>query len=344
MVIAESVALVPAADGPSIGLAIHAWLDAKSRKSDSAKTARAYSDTLASFRAACVRVGLDLDRGEGRVLALLAQAWAGTERVDGRPVTPATYNQRLAIVSSFYTFARRRGLLDVDNPAALVDRRTVHSYAAAVPLEASAVAQRMAAIDRSTSAGLRDYALLAVALQTGRRLSELAGLRWGHVHLDAAAYRVTLTWIRAKGGKVMRDTLSTPVSRALLRWLQAAYGAQLGPAMAADAPVWRSLSCNGSGGQALSIRSIALICERRLGTSKVHALRHSFAHTMEATGAKVSEIQARLGHSSLQTTGRYLAALRSAENAHAEQVAAAFGLGQESPGDVCDEGGRGDGN
>jgi hypothetical protein len=47
---------------------------------------------------------------------------------------------------------------------------------------------------------------------------------------------------------------------------------------------------------------------------------------MEDAGAKVSDIQGRLGHSSLATTGRYLAALRSAENPHGEKVADLLGL------------------
>jgi integrase len=71
----------------------------------------------------------------------------------------------------------------------------------------------------------------------------------------------------------------------------------------------------------LTLQAIADLCERRLGTSTVHALRHTFAHAMEQVGAKVSEIQARPGHNSLDTTGRYLAALRSAENAHAGDLA-----------------------
>jgi hypothetical protein len=47
---------------------------------------------------------------------------------------------------------------------------------------------------------------------------------------------------------------------------------------------------------------------------------------MEEAGAKVSEIQSRLGHSNLATTGRYLASLRSADNQHAEVLASMFGM------------------
>jgi integrase len=47
---------------------------------------------------------------------------------------------------------------------------------------------------------------------------------------------------------------------------------------------------------------------------------------MEQIGAPVSEIQARLGHKSLATTGRYLASLKRAENRHGDQLAALFGI------------------
>ena len=87
-----------------------------------------------------------------------------------------------------------------------------------------------------------------------------------------------------------------------------------------------SFARNGSRGRALGIQSIADICAKRLGTSKVHALRPTFARAMEDAGAKVSEIQARLGHDSLATAGRYLAALHRADTPHAERLVTLFGL------------------
>jgi integrase/recombinase XerC len=47
---------------------------------------------------------------------------------------------------------------------------------------------------------------------------------------------------------------------------------------------------------------------------------------MEDAGAKVSDIQARLGHNSLATTGRYLAALRRADNLYADELARLMGF------------------
>jgi integrase len=107
----------------------------------------------------------------------------------------------------------------------------------------------------------------------------------------------------------MRDSLALPVGRGLLDWRDAFSG---------DGAVWVSLAHDSSYGRPLSSRSTAHVCLKYFGTSKVHSLRHSFAHAMEEAGAKSSEIQSRLGHSNLITTGPCLASLCSADNQHAE--------------------------
>jgi integrase len=196
-----------------------------------------------------------------------------------------------------------------------------------VALPPSAVRHKLQAIDRSTLDGLRDHALLAIALQTGRRLAEVAALTWSDLRFQDDG-RATITFQRCKGGKTMRDTIPPALTRTLLGWLQAFYGRQLDD-LPPDAPLWVSLATNGTRGKRLSTRAIEQICQDRLGTGKAHVLRHSFARALEDAGAKVSEIQARLGHESLATTGRYLAALRADENPHADALAALFGLDAE---------------
>jgi integrase len=311
--------LAVAAERRPIELAIAAWLDAKAKRTNSVKTATAYAATIAAFRALLRDHGLDLD-GDPALVALVAQGWAG----HGNPA-PATVNQKLAILSSFYSYALKRDLLKGGNPIGRVERRPVQGYAGAIPLPYLEVRARLAAIDRTTLVGKRDYALLVVGLQTGRRLSELGGVRYGDMTLSGE--RLTVVWRRCKGGKMMSDTLPSAVTRAVGEYLHALYGdALLKEGMPPDAPVWVSCARNASRGRALGIQSIADICERRLGTSKVHALRHTFARAMEDAGAKVSEIQARLGHDSLATTGRYLAALHRADNPHAERLVTLFGL------------------
>ena len=203
-----------------------------------------------------------------------------------------------------------------------VERRQVQRYATSKALSLADVRQQLASIDRSTTEGQRDYCLLAVALQTGRRVAELAGLRWGDIEVSGA--EITLTWRRTKGGKVMRDTLPAGLSRALASYLRLVYGERL-KSLPKDAAIWVSVSRQNVG-EAIGTQTIRRLCEQYLGTTKVHSLRHTFARTLEETGAKLSEIQARLGHTNAATTGIYMSALHSNENPHADALAELLGL------------------
>lgn len=393
-----------------MNLAIAAWLHAKFQRSRSVKTQSTYGAILQSFRALLQARGLDLDAADPRriaayatsdlsasdladlvaertrALALAAQAYAAqpaTTRYGARPVAATTANLRLAAISSFYRYALRHDFLRGDNPIERVERQVVQAYAAARPLAYDELRQRLADIDISTPAGLRDYALLLLGLHTGRRLSELAGLRREHIIIRAS--RVEITWVRCKGGKTMRDELPRKgiqglAAEALTAWVMRLYGedGQTEPLLPSNAlattphvrkrrggwdqpeeyhdagdasvislaslqggalstrvvtpaprerPIWISLAQrNGTFGHPLSIRAIAQINERRLGVSKVHTLRHTFARGLEDAGAKVSEIQARLGHADLGTTGRYLAQLHAGENPHLARLSHLYGL------------------
>ena len=296
---------------------VASWLAAKARRTRSERTRAVYQRTLSSFRQALVWRGLDLDSPVGEV-ALVAGSWAA--RGD---VAASTYNHRLAVLSSFYDFGERHGQL-AGNPIRRVERRPSDSYATAEALDYGALREALAAIDRRRLTGKRDFALLALALATGRRRAEIAALRWGDVQVRGG--RVTIVWPRCKGAKVMRDTLASPVGDALLTYLEALHG-HTPRKLASEAPVWVSLASNGTRGEALSAQALAAICRKHLQVN-FHTLRHTFAHAMEASGATVSEIQHRLGHTSLDTTGKYLATLRSAENPHAAALSALFGLGE----------------
>ena len=402
-----------ASDGNSVNLAIAAWLHAKFQRSRSAKTQVTYSAILQAFRSQLLAHGLDLDAADPRrvaadlgadahteesiadlgdavaartrTLAIAAQAYAAQPamtRYGARPVAPTTANLRLAAISSFYRYALRHDFLRGGNPVERVERQAVQAYAAAHPLAYDDLRMRLAEIDLSTPAGLRDYALLLLGLHTGRRVSELAGLRREHIIIRAS--RVEITWVRCKGGKTMRDELPRKgmqglAAEALVAWVMRLYGedgeteplltpdvlstmrqrsvqadtsrahpspsggrseqALLSPSLAGtlgiaaagrmrqERPVWISLAKrNGTYGHPLSIRAIALINEQRLGASKVHTLRHTFARGLEDAGAKVSEIQARLGHADLGTTGRYLAQLHAGENPHLARLSHLYGL------------------
>ena len=53
-------------------------------------------------------------------------------------------------------------------------------YATAKALPLEEVRSGLAELDQPTLSGKRDYCILAVGLAAGRRVAELAGLRWGN--------------------------------------------------------------------------------------------------------------------------------------------------------------------
>lgn len=311
----------------SVDFLIAEWLKETCGKSshESSKTRTAYTTGINDYRQAVVHCGYDLDQQTPDALLrleIIAQEYAAFSR-RGKPVAPATYNQRLAILSSFFEYAKRKRIL-LMNPIDTIKRDKVQAYANARAISPQKIAQGLHAIDRATLQGARDYALLSVFLQTGRRLSEVATLQRKHLFIEFG--EITLDFQHCKGGKVMADTLGAAASRALAKWLERYYRCSIDN-VDGEAQVWVILSRDKEDyGKSLGIQAIADICKKAFGTSSVHRLRHTFAHTMEEAGASVSEIQARLGHESLATTGRYLAQLKQAKNRHADVIASRLGI------------------
>jgi integrase len=321
----ERTALLPSQF--TLDQAIFEWLEQKYTRTSSKKTRTAYQETMQSFRVRLQQGSIDLldtPIDIARVATIWAKLREPTSRHEGE-IAPATYNQRLAIISSFYTFLQETYHLDIPNPIESVKKRSVQAYASAVPLDGDEIALCLANIDRSTPIGKRDYALLMVALTTGRRASELVSLRWKH--LRQSGKKVIVTFENCKGGKVMRDQLDATVSKALMEYLHSVYGAKLGD-LDPSAPIWVSFSRQNRM-QAISTHALRNICEAYMGTTKIHALRHTFAVEMEKMGAPISEISARLGHTNEKITSTYLKQTRSAENPFASRLAARFGVDKD---------------
>jgi site-specific recombinase XerD len=237
---------------------------------------------LNDFRDTLQAVGLDLD-SEPALIAPLAQGWARSSKREGVTVTPTTFNQRRSIISSFYKYALIYEVLQY-NPMERVKRQKPGKKDAAHHLASSTVAAGLAKIDRSTPEGLRDYALLSLALTTGRRASEIAGLRYKHLHRDGNTCVVDFD--QCKGKKSFTNRLEAKTTNALYTYLESIYPGQL-PTLSGDAPIWVSFSDRNKG-QALGTRTLSNICEAYLGTSKFHAPRYTVAVTMHNKGAKIT--------------------------------------------------------
>jgi integrase len=309
---------------------IAGWLAEKQHsKSGSLKTQHAYHTTMQSFRAYLQAEGLDVDASPAHIIRV-AQVWAAHRSETAKSagaVSPATYNQRLAIISSFYAYLGEQAQAQNEtypNPIEAIKKPKVQAYAEAAPLGAGEVYDRLLSIDRSSAQGKRDYAILAIGLQTGRRASELVGLRMRHVKF--AGKKITLHFDHCKGGKKMRDMLDPDTATVFLDYLHTVYGADL-LQVENDAPVWVSLSRQNKG-EPISIHALIDICEKHLEVSKIHALRHTFAVEMLEAGAPITELQHRLGHEHIVTTSIYTKRLRSADNPYATKLSARFGIGK----------------
>lgn len=232
-------ALTTTAASNNIDLAIAVWLDAHSR---SQKTHKAYSDTINQFRGELRRKGHDLD-SDIRALAMVAQRYvSSTINPKQEQASKSKWNLRLAILSSFYEYALARYLLTpmddqghIANPLKIVTGEKIEPYQGIRWLEPEEAEKALQKIGRSTNLGKRDYAVLAILLNTGHRLKEVASLEWRHVRFKGQ--RITLTFEHCKRDKTMNDTLNVGNSKALLIWLHAYYGPEL-VSLGKHAPLW----------------------------------------------------------------------------------------------------------
>ncbi len=217
--------------------------------------------------------------------------------------TARTRNARLAAVHSMFRFAA----LAYPEHAELIARvlaiqpkrvdRPVVTFL--IDTEVDAL---LAAPDRSGWLGRRDHALLLLAIQTGLRVSELAGLRRADVTLDRGAH------VRCQGKS--RKQRITPLTRQTTTVLRAWLAEN--PGQPADA-----LFCALHGGP-LSCDAIERLVSKHaavagrscptLATKKVspHVLRHTSAMRLLHAGVDTTVIALWLGHESTRTTDIYL--------------------------------------
>jgi len=329
---------------------VASWLKTKFYRSESVCTRKAYAATIATFRGMLATIDADLDiaalplrfngtHGEEvkerreRLAVVREAARRFAEMPNARhgvalntPVKRSTYNHRLAVVSSFYRYTIREGLLDLAHNPLDMERARVKSYEGAKPIPAEKVAAALLGMDLGTVQGLRDYAIISLGVATGQRAHALASLCLGDITDDGDTF--VITWRRTKGGEVHTDELDSQVTAVLDDYLIAAHGETRPWAqMPKDTPAWRSFSRR----QTLapfSTRGIARVCAKWLGTSKIHAMRHTFARGMIDEGAPLTVLQDRLHHANLGTTGLYGRELTDGVNPFSGQLATRFGIGR----------------
>ena len=160
----------------------------------------------------------------------------------------------------------------------------------------------LAAPDKATWAGRRDHAMLALAAQTGLRISELTGLTCGDVHLGTGPH------VSCHGkGRKQRITPLTTVTVAVLRaWLAERHGDpgqplfpnRTGGRLSRDA-VEKRLA------QHVTAAAARVPVAEGQERHRPHA-RHTAAMRLLHAGVDTSVIALWLGHEQADTTQIYL--------------------------------------
>jgi len=237
--------------------------------------------------------GRPLDR------ALLQEWKAGMEGL-----APSTVNVRLSAVRKLVSEARASGLLGVDEAARLTDVPNIRQQGTRLGnwLTREQAKDLLAIPDRSTLKGKRDYVILALLVGCALRRRELAALEVETIQQREG--RWVLADLVGKGRRVRTVAVPLWVKQAIHVW-QTAAGIEEGRLL-------RSIRKGGKRvGDALSDWAVWDVVQQsahEIGIERfgAHDLRRTCARLCRKAGGDLEQIKFLLGHSSIQTTERYL--------------------------------------
>jgi integrase/recombinase XerD len=152
--------------------------------------------------------------------------------------------------------------------------------------------------DRSTPAGLRDWAMLELLYATGLRVSELIRLRQEDLILDAGFLRTI-----GKGSKERIVPFGDVARTAILDYIR---DARPSFDKRGDATLFLSNRGRGFSRQSIWIKIVRYAREAGIAAHlSPHVLRHSFATHLLENGADLRSVQMMLGHADISTTQIY---------------------------------------
>jgi integrase/recombinase XerD len=276
-----------------------------------ARQKKASPNTVAAYRDTCSLLLRFAREQTGKEPSQLSLADLGAPLVgaflrhleEQRGNGSATRNARLAAIHSLFRYAAPRApehAAVISQVLAIPPRRrdrAIVSYLTSEEAEAL-----LAAPDRETWHGRRDHALLALALQTGLRVSELTGLTTGDVHLATGPH----VRCHGKGRKDRATPLTSLTVKVLRAWLAEHHPRPAGPLFPArpGSPLSRDaverLVAKHAAAAASSCPSI------KDKNVTPHTLRHSCAMALLRSGTDTSVIALWLGHQDAETTQIYL--------------------------------------
>lgn len=243
----------------------------------------------------------------GKGLAVTAgdvQAWRDYLKAAG--LSASSVYARVSRVSAFYSWLIANGRATT-NPVAEARPKAPKPYQnrkaqALADNDVKALLDHVKQLaDGGQLQALRDYALLLMYFNTGKRRAELINLRGGDMRVNGVLRIIT----RQKGGNYLTTRIKKPETLAALRAYLAATGRTLEGLKPGEA-VWLRHDTGGKG-QALTSHGFVKQFKRYakaagLGDVHLHQTRHTVALKLKQEYGDIGPAQTTLGHTDPRTT------------------------------------------
>ena len=217
-------------------------------------------------------------------------------QVTARGLSKRSTARLLSSLRSFFDWCVQEGEVQ-ENPCDRVDAPKLGKYLPAV-LSVEEVTAILESVDLKKPFGKRDRAILEVLYGCGLRVSEAAGLRISHVHLDEGFVDVI-----GKGDKQRLVPLGEIAADAIRAYLP-------DRPTPAERRFEDILFLNRFGKPLSRVSIFNLVKEQAMAAGirkeiSPHTFRHSFATHLIENGADLRIVQEMLGHESILTTEIY---------------------------------------
>jgi integrase len=219
-------------------------------------------------------------------------------------LSPSTINVRMSAIRKLVGEARRNGMIGLEEAANLTDVPNVRQKGTRLGnwLTREQAKELLAVPDRSKLKGKRDYVIIALLVGCALRRRELATLNIEDIQLREG--RWVIIDLRGKGGRIR--TVAVPI------WVKQGINAWMTAAKIEEGRLLRPISKSGKilrdelGDWA--IWSVVEQSSKQIGLEHfgAHDLRRTCAKLCRKSGGDIEQIKFLLGHSSIQTTERYL--------------------------------------
>jgi integrase/recombinase XerD len=212
----------------------------------------------------------------------------------GEKLSPNSVNRLISAMRGFYKYLMFDRHI-TKNPAEDLQSQQTTAYLPKF-LNQDEMGQMLTIPDVTTEIGIRDRAILELMYACGLRVSEVCGLNFSDIELDAG-----ILTCKGKGNK----TRKVPIGKSAVEWLKSYL------------PIRRKkenteinnlfVSKNGKPISRQDVFYLVKEAGEKIGRDDVspHTLRHTFATHLVQNSADIRSVQQMLGHADISTTQIY---------------------------------------